>query len=190
MCNEHRFTMPVQRLIDEFSHQRIPLVFPGGVPNIEPRESIRIKDRGPIIQRDGASARLDMLGWSWPAPNGKPVFNFRSDGRRFDKGRCLIPTNGFYEFTVSEDPKRKRKEKWLFTMAGHDLFAIAGVVRGDAWAMLTQPPGPDIAPFHDRQVVVLAPDQWRAWLSGEPNEAELLHAAPAGTLKVERVPDP
>ena len=76
------------------------------------------------------------------------------------------------------------------TLPGHELFAIAGVVRGDAWAMLTQPPGPDIAPFHDRQVVVLAPDQWRAWLSGEPNEAELLRPIPAGTLAVERVPDP
>ena len=32
--------------------------------------------------------------------------NFRSDGREFPSGRCLIPADGFYEFT---DPKDKKK---------------------------------------------------------------------------------
>lgn len=27
----------------------------------------------------------------WPAPTGKPVYNYRSDGREFGRGRCLSP---------------------------------------------------------------------------------------------------
>jgi putative SOS response-associated peptidase YedK len=30
--------------------------------------------------------------------------------------------------------------------------------------MLTTAPGPDVAPYHDRQVAVLAPADWLAWL--------------------------
>ena len=52
--------------------------------------------------------------------------------------------------------------------------------------MLTCAPGPDIAPYHDRQVVVLAPDRWEAWLAGGP-EAELLQPSPAGALTVEKL---
>jgi len=34
-----------------------------------------------------------------PKPDGKPVFNYRSEGRRFDKGdRCVIPASAFFEY--------------------------------------------------------------------------------------------
>ena len=52
--------------------------------------------------------------------------------------------------------------------------------------MLTVEPGPDIAPYHSRQVVVLGPSAWRTWLGGDQPEA-VLRPAPAGTLQVERV---
>jgi putative SOS response-associated peptidase YedK len=40
---------------------------------------------------------LIVRRWSWPSPNGKPVFNMRSGGREFPKDRCLVPLDGFYE---------------------------------------------------------------------------------------------
>jgi putative SOS response-associated peptidase YedK len=194
MCNDYRSRMPLEQLIDEFAQLRIPLRFPGGRPNLEPREDIRISERAPVIlaEAEGAAA-LTMARWSWPGPTGKPVFNFRSDGRRFEHGRCLIPADGFYEFTAPADAGAKRKDKWLFTLAGGGPFAIAGLWRAgaakgeDAWTMLTCAPGPDIAAYHDRQVVVLRPPQWTGWLFGQGNEAALLQPLPAGTLKVERV---
>jgi putative SOS response-associated peptidase YedK len=193
MCNDYRYRQPLERLIDEFAQLRIPLRFPAGRPNIEPRDDIKITDRAAVITADGPQADLRVMRWSWPAPTGKPVYNFRSEGRRFGAGgRCLIPADGFYEFTTPDDPTRKRKDKWLFTLAGRDLFAIAGfwkpgVAAGeDAWTMLTCEPGPDIAPYHDRQVVVLAPDRWEDWLAGAP-ETELLRPSPAGTLQVEKL---
>jgi putative SOS response-associated peptidase YedK len=55
---------------------------------------------------------------SWPGQNGKPVYNFRSEGREFASGRCQIPADGFNEFTDRADKKKKRKDKWLFTNKG------------------------------------------------------------------------
>jgi putative SOS response-associated peptidase YedK len=158
VCNDYRNRRSARRVVDEFSQIKIPLRFPKGIPNIEPRDDIRITDRAPIILPDGDGARLEVMRWSWPSPKGAPVFNFRSESRRFKQAkRCLIPADGFYEFTPSGDPRAKRKTKWLFTMKDRDLFGIAGTWRADAdgedaWAMLTCAPGPDVAPYHDRQV--------------------------------------
>jgi putative SOS response-associated peptidase YedK len=193
MCNEYRNRKSVRRLIDQCDQVSMPLRFANGVPNVEPSDSIRITDRAPIIRNDADGVVVEMMRWSWPGPKGAPVFNFRSDGRRFDIGqRCLIPADGFYEFTASKDPKAKRKDKWLFTLTDTDLFAIAGIWRSkaangqDAWTMLTCEPGPDIAPYHDRQVVVLAPARWSAWLAGA-NESDLLVPPPSGSVAVEGV---
>jgi putative SOS response-associated peptidase YedK len=53
--------------------------------------------------------------------------------------------------------------------------------------MLTTEPGPDIAPYHDRQVVVLRPKDWGAWLHLTRREAELLCPLEEGSLAVETV---
>ena len=53
--------------------------------------------------------------------------------------------------------------------------------------MLTTSPGPDIASYHDRQVVVLKPEDWSAWLYLSKPQAELLRPLPEGSLDVEMV---
>src|SRR5688572_11604017 len=101
MCNEHRRAVALGQIIDDWSQTRIPLVFPEGAPNLAPLDSIRISDPTAIIRMsDGqpAAAELVQRRWSWPGPNGRPVFNFRSEGRTFDNGRCLIIADGFYEY--------------------------------------------------------------------------------------------
>ncbi|MBV8508860.1 MAG: SOS response-associated peptidase family protein, partial [Xanthobacteraceae bacterium] len=78
-------------------------------------------------------------------------------------------------------------------LVGADWFAIAGLVRVDAidhadcFTMLTTAPGPDVARYHDRQVAVLAPADWLAWLDLSRPEADLLRPLPPATLKVEQV---
>jgi putative SOS response-associated peptidase YedK len=52
--------------------------------------------------------------------------------------------------------------------------------------MLTTQPGPDVAPFHDRQVVVLRPSDWSAWLNLSRPEAELLRPLEPGGLEVKQ----
>ena len=118
---------------------------------------------------------------------GRPVFNFRSDGRSFaDSLRCVIPADGFYEFTDAE-PGQKRKTKWLFTMRENPSFWIAGIIKQGAFAMLTTEPGPDIAPYHDRQIVLLEKGRAMEWLDLTRTETALLAPVPAGVLAVAKV---
>jgi putative SOS response-associated peptidase YedK len=58
---------------------------------------------------------------------------------------------------------------------------------GEAFTLLTTAPGPDVAPIHDRQMVVLERSDWSAWLELTGNEAELLRASSAGSLNIEQV---
>ena len=129
-----------------------------------------------------------MLTWGLPAlrPKAPVVINVRSEGRRFERGRCLIPASHFYEFTGSKSPKMR----WRFTKAGEDSFCIAGITggHGSAFSMLTVPPGPDVAPIHNRQIVVLERTDWRAWLEGGAASAALLAPSAAGTFTVVEAP--
>jgi putative SOS response-associated peptidase YedK len=199
MCNDYRSRVELGTVGQEFNDLRIPLRFPEGLPNLEPRDDIRITDRAPIVRWSAGSAdsgegaaELVQRRWSWPGPGGKPVYNFRGEQREFRSGRCLIVADGFYEFTTPTAPRHdKRKDKWLFTVAGEEWFCIAGLWRatgevGEAFTMLTTPPGPDVAPYHDRQVAVLPRDRWRAWLDHEVPAAALIVPCPAGMLRVEK----
>ena len=188
MCNLYTQSKSPDEIARLFREAQIDLRFPEGVPNLEPRE-IRITDPAPIVRPLGEGFDLVVRRWSWPGQGGKPVYNFRSDGREFSTGRCLIVADGFYEFTTPTDPKQKRKDRWLFAPASGGLLAIAGLVRddpgrGEAFTMLTTEPGPDVAPYHGRQVAVLRPDQWKSWLTYERPASQLLGPAPAGTLEV------
>ncbi|PZU00984.1 MAG: DUF159 family protein [Brevundimonas sp.] len=188
MCNNYASHVPANRIAEAFSDTGFPLRFDGGaIPNLEPRDDIRIGDTAPIIVRSDDGPLLRQMPWAWRSLQGRPVFNFRSDDRSFaNSARCLIPADGFYEFTDAE-PGQKRKTKWLFTLAGEPWFWIAGIVKNDAWAMLTTAPGPDIAPYHDRQIVLLQRGQAMDWLDLTRPEDELLQPAPAGTLTAAKV---
>jgi len=191
MCNLYTQSKSVDEVARLFRDLQMPLSFPEGVPNLEPRE-IAITDPGPIVRAGGDDFDLVVRRWSWPGPGGKPVFNFRSDGREFASGRCLIIADGFFEFTAPQDPKAKRKDKWRFTLQGADQFAIAGLWRtdpgvGEAFTMLTTEPGVDVRPYHNRQVVVLAPADFARWLDPSVPAREVLQPSPPGSLDVEQV---
>ena len=85
MCNDYRNRKSARHLVETFSEIKIPLRFSNGIPNIEPRDDIKITDRAPIMIPDGDGARLEMMRWSWPSPKGAPVFNFRSENRTFER---------------------------------------------------------------------------------------------------------
>jgi putative SOS response-associated peptidase YedK len=85
------------------------------------------------------------------------------------------------------------ESKWKFTKTGGDWFCFAGLWRpmpdgaGDAFTILTTEPGADVAPIHNRQVVVLQRADWLAWLDLTKPEPELLRPLPAGSLTVKQV---
>jgi putative SOS response-associated peptidase YedK len=53
--------------------------------------------------------------------------------------------------------------------------------------MLTMPPGPDIAPYHHRQIAILDRTHWADWLDPSVSAQSLLKPLPTGTLAVEQV---
>ena len=184
MCNDYRYGQSPDALLAAFSQLKIPLKWVGGVtPNYPPAADIRVGDTAPIVSGDRSGAEASLVPWAWKSPNGKPVFNFRSEGRSFAKSRrCLVPADGFYEFTRPADAKQRLKDKHLFTLVGEPWFWIAGIVKEGAFTMLTTSPGEDIAPYHDRQIVVFAPAKGLAWLELSKSESELLRPLPKGSL--------
>lgn len=194
MCNDYRLEVDIASIMEDFQDLAIKIDLPEGAPNVPAREDIKITDMAPIVRSAAGSGELVNRRWSWPGPGGKPVYNFRAEGRAFGSNRCLILADGFYEFTKPEDPKQKRQDKWLFTMADHRWFCIAGIWResplGEAFTMLTLEPGEDVAPYHARQIVTLPRDRWAAWLDPQVPADDVLRVLPRGSLDVARVYPP
>jgi len=101
VCNDYRLEVDIASIAQDFDDLKIKISMPEGAPNVPAREDINITDIAPIVRSveptRGAGELLNRR-WSWPDRTGKPVYNFRSDGREFASGRCLIPADGFYEF--------------------------------------------------------------------------------------------
>jgi putative SOS response-associated peptidase YedK len=155
-------------------------------------DAVRINDLGPVMRACPEGIELALMRFGFPpaSPRGGPVFNFRSEGRRFDQSnRCLVPASAFFEFTGKKYPKAKHR----FTLTDAPFMAIAGLWREGqgnqppSFTMLTTAPGPDVEPYHNRQVAVLQPKDWRAWIELTVLQAELLKPLPAGALAVETV---
>lgn len=156
-------------------------------------DDVRINDTAPVMRAAGDNA-IELVPMSFgfppPRPKASPIFNFRSEGRHFGESRrCLVPASAFFEFTGTKYPKAKHR----FTLNGAPFMAIAGLWReGEGnhpptFTMLTTEPGPDVKPIHDRQVVVLRPEDWTAWLDLSKPEVELLRPLPSDSFAVETV---
>jgi putative SOS response-associated peptidase YedK len=192
MCNEYEQHATYRDYVDAV--RRVELDTPSGetAADLPQADGIRIGDMGTVIRAAGSGIELVQMRFGFPPPRPKasPVFNFKSDGRHFaDSRRCLVILSGFFEFTGTRYPKAKHR----FSLKDSPLMAIAGLWREGSdgeppsFTMLTTEPGPDIAPYHDRQVVVLRPSDWAHWLFLTRAEGELLRPLPAGSLIVETV---
>ena len=141
MCNNYASHVPAQAIAEAAAAMDLSLSFEGGsVPNLEPSDDIRIGDRAPLLVASEGGAALVVRPWAWKSPQGKPVFNFRSEGRRFaNSGRCLIPASAFFEFTGKTYPKAnlvigdtlwKEQIGMAFAKGNHDLrLAVNGALK-------------------------------------------------------------
>jgi putative SOS response-associated peptidase YedK len=156
-------------------------------------ESVEVRRRYNIAPGDQVLAvttdregnpRGELLRWglvpSWAErpDTGLKMINARVEtvGRRaafrraFERYRCLIIADGFYEWRRRPDGP---KQAFHITRADGRLFAFAGlwsIWRGDddqtlrTCTILTTAANPAIAPLHDRMPVILAPDAEATWL--------------------------
>ena len=128
MCNCYRSTVRLEVVKEAFDALRLPLVFPNGAPNLQPLDNIRPTDRAPIIRPldptdpsagvEIVQARWDLIPWFWKQPIKAKKFlatNARSETvhttaafkEAFKRRRCLIPTDGFYEWTGEKKGGRR-----------------------------------------------------------------------------------
>ncbi len=192
MCNDYEQHVAWEAYCKEMQALELGVPTRQGELDLLQVDDVRIGDSGPVMRAAGNGIELAAMTLGFPpsSPRGGPVFNFRSEGRRFDKSnRCLIPASAFFEFTGKKYPKAKHR----FTLNDAPFMAIAGLWRegkpGDppAFTMLTTEPGEDVAPYHSRQIVVLPPEEWASWIYLTKPEAELLRPLAVGSLQVDTV---
>lgn len=101
--------------------------------------------------------------------------------RAFERYRCLIIADGFYEWR-KPDESHPRKQPFHITRDDRGLFAFAGLwsiwyaaddTKLRSCAILTTRANDAIAPLHDRMPVILAPEHEGAWLDPSTSPAEL-----------------
>ena len=129
MCGRFILTSPGRVLAAQFELQH--------EPELTPRYNISPTQQVSAIRMDTGSRRLEMLKWGlvpfWAkdASIGPRLINARCEtiGQKpayraaFKSRRCLIPTNGFYEWMK----EKEKKQPYLIRLADESLFALAGL---------------------------------------------------------------
>ena len=191
MCNEYEFETKWEEYTRIMAREALDIPARQTNADLTNGPSIKIGHTAAVIRSAGNGVRLSAMTFGFPPPRtgASPVFNFKSEGRHFgDSNRCLIPASAFFEFTGNKYLKTRHR----FWMPREPCFAIAGLWRegenGASFTMLTTEPGPDIAPIHDRQIVILLPYQWASWVYLTKAEAELLKPLPIGMLETAITP--
>lgn len=154
-----------------------------------------------------AERRLRRMTWGFPLQikgrdgrklKPRPVNNARTDKLdsffwkgSFEQRRCLIPLTGWAE---AEGPKGGKTRTWL-SLPGQELFACAGVWRttqewGECYSMVMTDAAGAAAEVHSRMPVILAREDYSAWLGGTPDAARALCRAWPGEIAIERTSQP
>ena len=117
--------------------------------------------------------------------HGKPAFR-----SAFRRRRCLVPVNGWFEWRRTPEGKAPH---WISLAHGRP-FSLGGLweawgegeARIETFTLLTCPAGEALASVHDRQPVVLAPEECGAWLAAETPAARVQAPHP-GPFELRRV---
>jgi putative SOS response-associated peptidase YedK len=191
--------------------------------------SEQLLDRGPnyntapttdvlVVHEDGSTRRLDAFRWglvpSWAKDLkiGAKMINARAETvatkpafrRAFAKRRCIVPADGFYEWTTQ--PGQERKQPYFIHRPDGEPYAFAGLweawrgpkakesasqeTAGPAATSDLPAPGPveplrsctiitttandPMSELHDRMPVMLPRSAWDEWLSADERDTDLL----------------
>lgn len=146
----------------------------------------RIGQPGAVIRRgrDGKSEMVNLIGGLEPAwPDERPFEAVRVEGRTFPANRCLVPASEFFH--------RRKGRVYRFTRVDGDWFYLAGIWRPamprwpSAYAALTIAANDDVAPYAERQMVVIPRGRQMEWLDHSTPENDILVPLPSPTFKTE-----
>jgi putative SOS response-associated peptidase YedK len=118
------------------------------------------------LRRKFANLRAETLAQKFPGP--------------YRNGRALVPASGFYEWQSSAG----RKQPYYFFPADGALLALAAVWERDSLSLITTEPNATLQGIHDRMPVIIARDDYAAWLAGQDG---LLRPASDDALQVRAV---
>jgi putative SOS response-associated peptidase YedK len=187
-------------------HALYSLLTPAAIPNMQPSFNVCPTDPVDIVVANDGRRELQTVRWGLiPFWWSKPVkelrlatFNARVETvttkpffrEPFKSKRCLMPMSGYYEW--QDTPHGK--QPWYFTARdGAPILTAAAL--WDQWknretgerikscTMIITEPNAFVAEVHDRMPVLLMPDQFDHWLSGEMGVEEL---KPAPTDHLQR----
>ena len=206
MCGRFTLTSPGELVAEAFGIDEPPQLTPRY--NIAPTQPVAVvRGAGP-----GGARSLSFLRWglvpTWAkGPRGRSlIINARAESltekpsfrEPFESRRCLVPADGFYEW--KEVPGARAKQPFLLRMADGRPFAFAGLWErphpGDAESpgtclVLTTEPNALVREIHDRMPLILAPQDYAAWLDpdvgGARRLSSLLRPFPAEAMTAVRV---
>jgi len=181
MCGRFSLTTEEQRLNEFFK-------LAGGTERYVPRYNGAPTQSMAVITAE-EPLRLQYFRWglvpSWSKEIVKstPVINARGESisekptfrRAFKSNRCLVPADGFYEWT-----RNGKKQPYRFVMADESPFAMAGLWetwKGTAgeivksFAIITTGPNSLMEPVHNRMPVILQQNDYEEWLFNEDQES-------------------
>ncbi|MDZ5648452.1 SOS response-associated peptidase [Nitrospirillum sp. BR 11828] len=179
MCGRYAAVTPPQAM--EALFQTL-----GALPNFPGRFNIAPTQSAPVVRWNAQTGerRLDLLRWglvpSWAADlaGGAKMINARSESvtekptfrQAFARRRCLVPVTAFYEWRVENGVK----QAYAIAPGDRDTAAFAGLWEGwkdpasgewvRTYTILTTAANDAIGHIHHRMPVILAPDDWPAWL--------------------------
>ncbi|MEZ5911635.1 MAG: SOS response-associated peptidase [Paracoccaceae bacterium] len=201
MCGRFAITLPdgaMAQLFDALPGNDLPQ---GARYNVCPTQPVA------VCTAEEGQRRLRTMRWGfiphwYKTPTDGPLLiNARADTiaekpafrAAVRQRRCLIPADGFYEWTRAEG---QTPLPWFITRADGEPIVFAGIwqdwekdgERLTTCAIVTTDAGPEMATIHHREPVSLSPRDWPLWL-GEAGHgaAVLMRAAPAGALRFHRV---
>ncbi len=190
MCGRFTLTIDPGELQDAFQGFDLASVEYNPRYNIAPTQPV-------LVIPNTVDKKFDYYSWglvpSWAKdPSiGSRMINARAETlaekpsfrTALRRRRCLIPTDGFYEWKM--DPVTKAKSPLYIYLKDHKPFAFAGL--WEIWfsadgseirscTIITTEANAAIQPFHDRMPVIIDPSDYSNWLDvNEKDPASLGH---------------
>jgi putative SOS response-associated peptidase YedK len=206
MCGRYTLSTPTDEIAALFD-----LATQMDLPALPERYNVAPTQESAVVRvvAPGTPRRLDLLRWGlvpyWAddLSIGNRMINARSESvadkpafrRSFRRQRCLVATDGFYEWKKEGKLKQpyhiRRKDRQPFAFAG--LWERWKNPEGsllDTFTILTTSANDLLRPLHDRMPVIVDRRDFALWLDPEVTDPALLQPllAPAPPGEMETVP--
>ena len=203
MCSRYSLTSPPEAVRAYFRYDN-EAVFPPRY-NIAPSQPVAIVRGTHNGGRELALVRWGLIpSWVKDPREFRMMINARSETAAEKPSfraamchrRCLVPTDGFYEWTGAAGAKRphlvRLRDGGPMGMAGiYEYWQGADGSEMESMAILTTAANQSMSNLHDRMPVIIAPEHFDAWLDCSSGSAEvilaLLHAPPEDLLQIVEV---